>query len=147
MRVRKWEALAIKLGVANGREERRDRLIKMQQYIAVTPHSLRCPCAQGMEVESICDHFPGCDQVPALDLKETLLAEVESEKLQLKRQRIERNWHETKTRAQHLESTWDPAILTHCPRDFLHVLKDAIKKEIKNREIGCFFFPFQFNDF
>ena len=132
---RKWVALAIKLGVANAADPLRDTLIKMQKYIAVTPHALRCPCARGMEVESIADHFPGCDLVPALELKETLLADLDAEKLQLelRRQRIERNWQETKTRAQVLEGTWDPAILTHCPRDFLDLLKDAIKNEIKKR--------------
>ena len=68
-------------------------------------------------------------------MKETLLAEVEAEKLQLelKRQRIERNWQETKTRPQHLEGNWDPAILTHCQGDFIDLLKDAIKNEINNR--------------
>ena len=76
-----------------------------------------------------------CDQVPALELKETLLAEVDAEKLQLDRrhQRIERNWQDTKMRAQHLEGTWDPAILKYCPRDFLDLLKGANKNEIKNR--------------
>ena len=68
VQLRKWNALAIKLGVTNVQDRTRDMLIKMQQYIALTPHALRCPCAQGMEVNSISDYFPGCDQVPALEL-------------------------------------------------------------------------------
>ena len=54
---------------------------------------------------------------PALELKETLLAEVDGEKLQLdlRRQGIERNWQDTKPRPQHLEGTWDTAILRTAP--------------------------------
>ena len=44
VRVRKWGALAAKLGVAKDR----DMLIKMPQYISVTPHAVRYPGAQGM---------------------------------------------------------------------------------------------------
>ena len=41
VRVRKWLALAGKHRVGNVGETDRDMLIKMQQYIAVTPHANR----------------------------------------------------------------------------------------------------------
>ena len=41
LRVRKWRALAVKLRVGNLRDTDRDMLIKMQQYIAVTPPAKR----------------------------------------------------------------------------------------------------------
>ena len=106
-------------------------MLKMQHYIAVTPHALRCPCSQGLELDSIGFHFPGCNLVPALEMKEKLIAEVYAEKMQrdLRRQRMERNWHDTKRRAQDLEGTCDSALLTHCPRDFLDLLKAAVKAE------------------
>ena len=69
VRVGKLRALAYKLGVGNVWNER-DMLLKMEQYIAVTPHALLCPCAQGLEVDTIGDHFLGCNLVPALEMKE-----------------------------------------------------------------------------
>ena len=73
VRVRKWRALAGKLGVGNVGNADRDMLLKMQQYVPVTPHALRCPCAQWLEFDTIGDHFPGSDLVPALEIKEKLL--------------------------------------------------------------------------
>ena len=63
VRVRRWRALEIKLAVGNALDGERDMLLKMQQNIAVSTHALRSPCAQGMELDTIADHFPRCDQV------------------------------------------------------------------------------------
>ena len=95
-------------------------LLKKEQSIAVTPHPLRCHCAVALEVDRIGYHFPGVELVPALEQKEKLFADVDAEKLQvdLRSQRIERNWQNRKKRAHHLEGTWDQGILPTAPEIF-----------------------------
>ena len=124
-----------KLDVINPGVVDRDMLIKMPQFSATTPHELPCPCARGMVLNKIEAHFPVCDAIPAIELKEKPLGEVDAEKMQLdlRFQRIVRNWQDTQTMAQSLQGTWDSAILTHCPRDFLGLLKQDINAEFLNR--------------
>ena len=113
--MRKWRALALTLTVANVGDLDMDMLLRMQQYIATVPHGLRCPCSQGIELAKTEQHFPGFDAVHALALKDKLLEKVEAEKtaIDLRSQRIERNWQESMTLALNLQGTSDPAIITH----------------------------------
>ena len=133
-RVRKWHALAVKLGLEHPGVKGRDMLVGMQQYIATTLPEMRCPCTRGIVVNTSGEHFRECDAVPGLELKSKQLAAVDAEKIQLdlKRQPIEHKWANNKTTAVHLHARWDPAVLTHCPRVFLNDLKQGIKEEIKN---------------
>ena len=134
VRVRKWHALAVKLGLLNPSVKDRDMLMLMEQLRATTPPELRCACTRGIIRNTIGEHFRECDAVPGLELKAKQLAEVDAERIQLdlKRQRIEHKWADCKATAVHLQATWDPAVLTHCPRVF-NDLKKAVKEEIKNR--------------
>ena len=114
--VRKWHALADKLDLVHPGDLNRDMLVRMQQYIATPPPEMRCPCTRGIVLNTIEEHFPECDASPALELKAKQLAEVKADRIQLdvKRQRIEHKWLDNKTTAEHLQATWDPAVLTHC---------------------------------
>ena len=63
------------------------------------------------------------------------LPDVDAERMQLdqKSQRIHRNRLEKKTKAKHVQTMWEPALLTPWPPDFLYVLESAIEEEFKNR--------------
>ena len=67
--VRKWHALAVKLALALPSLLQPDMLVVMQQYIATTPPEQRCPCTRGVVLNTIEEHFPECEAVPALELK------------------------------------------------------------------------------
>ena len=133
--VRKWHALAVKLGLALPSLVHRDILVVMQQYIATTPPEQRCPCTRGMVLNTIQEHFPECDAVPALELKSEQLAQLDAERMhiELRRQRIEQTWRDNQRSADLLQATWNPTILTHCPRVFLNDVKRAVEHEIKKR--------------
>ena len=133
--VLKWHALAVKLGFVLANCEPRDMLIAMQHYIATTPPEQRCPCTRGVVLNTIQEHFPECDAVPALELKAEQLAQLDAERMQieLRRQRIEQTWRNNQTSADLLQATWNPTILTHCPRVFLNDVKRAVEDEIKKR--------------
>ena len=106
--VRKGEALADKVGLNVTSMRQRDMLIAMQQYIATTPAEQRCPCTRGPE--------PECEAVSALEVKAQQLAQLEADRLrlELRRQRIEQTWLDTKWSAEHLQATWNPTVLTDC---------------------------------
>ena len=109
---------------------------------------MRSPCTRGIVLNTIAEHFPEWDAIPALELKAKQLAEIDAEKIQLdvKRQRMEHKWFENRTTAEHFQATSNPAVLTHCPRVFLNDLEKSIAEEIKNREneilfcLNSFFF-------
>ena len=131
--VRKWRALGVKIDLVHQRVLDRDMLVHMQQYIATTLYDMLCPWTCGVVINTIDEHFHECDAVPALELK-AKLADVDDEKIQLdlKRLRIESNWHHNRTTAEHLQATSAQAVLTHCPRVFLDPLKIAIEAEFLN---------------
>ena len=133
--VRKWHALAVKLGFVLANCEPRDMLIAMQHYIARTPPEERCPSTRGVMLNTIQEYFPECEAVPALELKAQQLAQLDEDRMQivLRRQGIEPTWLDNQRSAEHLQATSDPAVLTHCPRVFLNDIKRAVEDEIKKR--------------
>ena len=133
--VRKWHALAVKLGLALPSLVHRDILVVMQQYIATTAPEQRCPCTRGVVLNTIEEHFPECDAVPALELKSQQMEQLDAERMQidLSRQRIEQTWLDNQRSADLLQATLNPALLTHCPRVFLNDIKRAVEDEIKKR--------------
>ena len=133
--VRKWGALALKLGLDHPTLCERDMLVAMQKYIATTPPEQRCPCTRGVVLNTIQEHFPECDAVPALEWKSEQLAKLDAERMQieLRRQRIEQTWRDNQRSADLLQATWNPMILTHCPRVFLNDVKRDVEDEIKKR--------------
>ena len=107
----------------------------MQQYIATTPPEQRCPCTRGVVLNTIEEHCPEGDAVPALELKSQEMAQVDPERMQIevRRQRIEQTWCDNQRSADLLQATWNPSILTHYPRVFLNDVKRAVENEIKIR--------------
>ena len=53
-----------------------DTLLKLQQYIAVTPPEKRCPCEHGVELTQSADHFPECDAAMRQSFKNLLILYV-----------------------------------------------------------------------
>ena len=133
--VRKWHALAVKLGLVQETVRQRDMLLVMQHYIATTPPEQRCPCTRGVLLNTIQEHFPECEAVPALEVKAHQQAQLDGERIQidLRRQRIEEKWLDNKRAVEHLQDTCYPAVLTHCPRVFLDDIKKAVEDEIMIR--------------
>ena len=79
VQVRKWHALAVMLDLVHGGNKNRHMLVRMAQYIAITPHELRSPYTRGIVLNTTREHFPECDDVPRLQLKETQRAELDAE--------------------------------------------------------------------
>ena len=108
LKVRKWRAMTVQL--AHHCVQDPDMLVRMQQYIATTPPEMRCPCTLGLVLNTTEDHIPEGDAVPTLELKARLLPEVDAEMihLDLKRQRINHNFLDNRTTAEHLQAKWKP---------------------------------------
>ena len=90
-KMRKWWALAIKLDLVHPGVCDRDMLLNMQQYFATTPHEMQCPCTRGVVLATIQDHYLKCDAIPAFELKQKQLAEVDVEKIKLDLRRQQMN--------------------------------------------------------
>ena len=129
-KVRKWRALALKLDLVHPWVVDRDILLKMQQFIAMTPHDMSCPCSRRIVLATIEEQYLEWDAIPALELKEKQLAEVDAEKsqLQLRRQRIEGKWRDDQARLSPLRDTWTSTILTHFHLSFLEQLRSSIQE-------------------
>ena len=80
-------------------------LYKMQQFIATTPHEMRCPSRRG-ELLNSAGHFPGCEGITDSLMFEDLVKQWDKEEAAAKREleRVAEEIEEEKRQAAHFSA-------------------------------------------
>ena len=116
-----------------------DTLLKLQQYIAVTPPEKRCPCEHGVELSQSADHFPECDAAWTLRKRELQLAVLQDEEIALakKKSKIEAGWQMEHDGAMEVKAMWSASTPAHLGTALLKSMKTAIRDELFRRFSTC----------
>ena len=112
-----------------------ETLLKLQQYIAVTPPEKRCPCEHGFEVTQSADHFPECDAAWTLRKRELQLAVLQDDEIALAKKRvIEAGWQIEHDEAMEVKALWSASPPAHLGIALLKSMKIAIRDELFRRD-------------
>ena len=108
-----WRRMADNLGIAKG--EDRYRLRMLQEYIAITPPNVRCPCKRGICLRVPDDHWLECP-VGEKEKKAVSDAEIEAAKRAHERDLQQRKEQHYRDLAASITSQWNTGVVKYLPQ-------------------------------
>ena len=148
--VKYWCGMAKRLKL-NDQEDEVSTLRQLQEYIADSYPTMRCPCKREIAVTSAKDHSPGCDYASAARAWDAVDQKLKGKEKDLQTQRhlAWLKWSNAKYDALAFSREWRKELVIYLSDVRLKEIHEAVSAEIKGRAeygytiyITIFLFPY-----